>query len=100
MTSQLKWSGAAYGPEATLGDFSQHDGVRFSVMFLATCYRRGQWRLLIEIASHDHAWGCFDEQDQPVRYYHSLVCLKAEAQAIADVLVNDHQCKDKKVKAT
>ena len=66
-------------------------GVRFSIEWMPTCYRRGPYKLLIEVmdTNYHFAWGCFDIQDQPMRYYHSLNNLKAEAQLIADVLVND-----------
>jgi hypothetical protein len=36
-----------------------------------------------------HKWGCFDGQDQPIRYYHHLECAFIESQAIADVLLQD-----------
>jgi hypothetical protein len=96
----LDWKDTQFGPEAILGDFGAGDGVRFSVMHMATCYRRGPWRLLIEIEDQHRTWGCFDDQDEPTRYYHSLDRLKAEAQAIADVLVADHSRKIAQVEAT
>ena len=91
---KLEWKDTQYGPEAVIGDFDGGDGVRFSVMHMPTCYRRGPWRLLVEVEDCRRAWGCFDDQDQPMRYYHSLKRLKEEAQAIADVLVADHERKD------
>jgi len=89
----LDWKDTQWGPEAILGDFAGGDGVRFSVMHMPTCYRRGPWRLLIEIEDFKRTWGCFDSQDEPMRWYHSPERLKAEAQAIADVLVADHEGK-------
>lgn len=46
------------------------DGVQFHLQYMPTCYRRGPWRLLIEICSGEnhHKWGCFDGQDQPMRW--------------------------------
>ena len=77
--------------EAILGDFVGGDGVRFSITLHPTCYRRGRFRLLIEVAPgpQHHAWGCFDEQDQPMRWYHDLERAKLEAEAIARVLIRD-----------
>lgn len=89
----LNWKTTAYGEEAELGNFEDVDGVRFSLLHLPTCYRRGPWRLLIEIDDYHGAWGCFDDQDQPMRYYHSLERAKAEAQAIAGVLLDDYEKK-------
>lgn len=65
--------------------------MRFSLERRPTCYRRGPWRLLVEVASGPgHTkWGCFDEADQPMRYYHNEECAKREAQSIADVLTAD-----------
>lgn len=85
----LIWQDTQFGPEAQIGDFEAGDGVRFSVSHMPTCYRRGPWRLLIEVAGSPRKWGCFDDQDQPMRWYHSLERLKAEAQAIAEVLEVD-----------
>lgn len=87
---KLDWKGERFSQDASLGFFDREDGVRFNLMFLATNYRRGQWRLLVEIASHDYKWGCFDDQDQPMRYYFSEEVAKSEAQIIADILVADH----------
>lgn len=95
---KLEWHDTPYGPEATLGDFAGDDGVRFSIMHLPTCYRRGPWRLLVEVEDRNRTWGCFDDQDQPMRWYHSLGRLKEEAQAIADVLVTDHDRKSQLIK--
>lgn len=86
---KLDWKDTKHGPEAILGNFSDHDGVRFSIMYMPTCHRRGPWRLLIEVADRLHGWGCFDMQDQPMRFYHSLDRLKGEAQDIANVLLID-----------
>jgi hypothetical protein len=75
--------------EATIGIPS--DGVTFSLSFRMTCYRRGQWRMLIRVheGEHHNDWGCFDETDQPQRYYHSLENALSEAEAIAAVLLAD-----------
>lgn len=93
MTVALDWKKTRYGEEAILGGFEADNGVRFSIMHMPTCQRRGPWHLLVEVESHDHSWGCFDSQDQPERWYHSLDRLKAEAQAIADVLAAEHEVK-------
>jgi len=90
---KLVWKDTKWGPEASLGNFAEGDGVRFSIMHMPTNYRRGPWRLLVEVEDLKDAWGCFDDQDQPMRYFHSLERLKEEAQAIADVLVADHERK-------
>jgi len=77
--------------DAMLGDFEGGDGVRFHLRQQPTCYRRGQWLMLIEVAPgpmHE-AWGCFDKADQPMRYYHDVDNAKAEARLIADVLWRD-----------
>lgn len=97
--SILRWIPREYGADAFLGDFAGGDGVRFSMEFQATCYRRGRWKLLIEIEDPHRHWGCFDDQDQPLRYYHSLERLKEEAEAIAEVLILDYQRKSGKVLA-
>lgn len=89
----LDWRTQQYGPEARLGDFDGHDGVRFSITHMPSCYRRGPWRLLIEIEDRSRTWGCFDDQDQPMRWYHSEERAKEEAQAIANVLIEDHEKK-------
>lgn len=75
--------------DAILGDMS--DGVQFTLSHHPTCYRRGPWRLLIEVlpGDHHHEWGCLDYQDQPMRYYHSEVNAKQEADLIAEVLLKD-----------
>lgn len=91
---KLDWKEMRYGPEATLGRFDDGDGVRFSLMHMPTCYRRGPWRLLVEVEDQERLWGCFDEQDQPMRWFHSLERAKEEAQAIADILLAD---RDRKV---
>lgn len=90
---KLEWIDTEFGPEAILGDFAGGDGVRFSAMHMPTCYRRGPWRLLVEIEDCNHTWGCFDEQDQPMRWYHGMGALISEAQAIADALFRDHAVK-------
>ncbi len=90
---KLEWKDTEHGPEAILGDFYKDDGVRFSIEHLPTCYRRGPWKLLVEVEDPMHTWGCFDEQDQPMRWYHSVIRATEEAQAIADVLHDDHERK-------
>lgn len=77
--------------EATIGDFVGGDGVRFTLDHRPTCHRRGPWHLLIEVASgkFHHAWGCFDEQDQPSRWYHSQDAAQEEARLLAAVLLKD-----------
>lgn len=90
---KLDWKETGHGQEAQLGNFDKESGVRFSLLHMPTCYRRGPWRLLVEIEDYEHTWGCFDDQDQPMRWYHSEERAKAEAQAIADVLVADHDHK-------
>jgi hypothetical protein len=92
---KLEWKETKYGPEAILGDFANGDGVRFSIEYMPTCYRRGPWKLLVEVEDSFRTWGCFDYQDQPTRYYHDLDRLKAEAQAISDILLVDHETKMK-----
>jgi hypothetical protein len=91
----LPWVKLKYHQEATLGDFNAGDGVRFSIEHYPTCYRRGPYKLVIEVneAKVPHAWGCFDEQDQPVRFYHSEERAKQEAEAIATVLKQDREKK-------
>lgn len=77
--------------EAVLTNPDASVGVRFSIVYQPTCYRRGQYKLLIEIMDgpYQFAWGRFDNQDQPLRYYHSDSHALAEAQMIADVLQID-----------
>jgi len=91
----LEWREATYCLEATVGNFDGGDGVRFSLEHRSTCYRRGPWRLLVEVASGPgHVkWGCFDEADQPMRYYHNEECARREAQSIADMLAADRGSK-------
>lgn len=85
-TSELVWREEETYKEAVLG--GEADGVRFTLTVHPTCYRRGRFRLLVEVlpGPHHHAWGCLDEQDQPTRWYHLPESALAEAQAIADVL--------------
>lgn len=83
----LYWAAEGTYREAILDDFYAGDGVRFSLEYRATCHRRGQWCLLVEVAHEQHLkWGCFDSDDQPRRYYHGESAALSEAQAIADVL--------------
>ena len=90
----LEWKEKEFGIEATLGDFEGEGGARFSLVHYPTCYRRGPWRLLVEVVDRTHEWGCFDEQDAPMRWFHSKTRALEEAQAIADVLVRDHDRKE------
>jgi hypothetical protein len=91
MNDHLTWVEHSSYYEATVGNFDEGDGVRFTLQCLPTCYRRGPWKLLIEIASGPmhHKWGCFDADDQPMRYYHVKESAYTEAQEIARVLVAD-----------
>ena len=75
--------------EATIGDFAGGDGVRFTLDHRPTCHRRGPWHLLIEVAERNHEWGCFDDQDQPSRWYHSQDAAQEEARLLAAVLLKD-----------
>ena len=97
MDGNLAWKARTTGAEAyeqaELGDFEKGDGVRFTLSHYPTCYRRGPWRLLVEVAPGPKhmAWGCFDEQDSPMRWYHLEESARREAKAIADVLVRDRE---------
>jgi len=91
MTATLEWEpldGSNLSEEAILGNPDIGDGVRFWISHMPTCYRRGPFRLGIEVAGghRHHLWGCFDDQDQPMRWYHKKENALSEAQAIADVL--------------
>lgn len=87
----LNWKQTDGYEDAILGDFEGGDGVRFNLVRMATCYRRGPWRLLVEVKDRYRKWGCFDDQDQPMRYYHYKENALSEAQAIAKVLLEDHK---------
>ena len=91
MKSNLVWQDRGGHEEAIIGDFVDGDGVRFTLQYLPTCYRRGPWKLLVEVANGEghEKWGCFDDQDQPMRYYHSQWNARTEAQSIANVLSAD-----------
>jgi len=95
---KLEWKQFPGYQDAVLGNFDDCDGVRFNLIHMPTCYRRGPWRLIIEIEDRNRVWGCFDEQDQPMRWYHSEEVAKGEAQAIADVLISDHEQKTREPK--
>ena len=88
---RLEWKKIERYEDAILGDFEGGDGVRFHLSYHPTCYRRGPWRLLIEIVEGEGhmKWGCFDDQDQPTRNFHKEEHARGEAQAIADVLIKD-----------
>ena len=77
--------------ESSLANPDGSLGVRFSITNLPTCYRRGPYKLLVEVLSgkYHHQWGCFDEQDQPTRWFHKLENAKSEAKLIAKVLLSD-----------
>ena len=85
----LHWKDVSSHEEASLG--TPDDGVQFSLVTYSTCYRRGPYRLLVEICTGEHhfSWGCFDDQDQPMRWFHHLENAKSEAEAIARVLLKD-----------
>lgn len=78
---------------ALLGDYEGGDGVRFYLQRVPTCYRRGPHKLLVDVArgKHHHLWGCFDDADQPMRWFHKEENLKGEAQEIARVLLTDRR---------
>lgn len=59
MSAKLTWQKEGNHQEAILGDFDGGDGVRFSISFRPTCYRRGKFCLLVEVATgHGHEkWG-------------------------------------------
>lgn len=85
-----------------LGDFPGGDGVRFVSQFFPTCHRRGKWRLTVEVAGgpgHE-LWGCFDDQDQPVRNYHSPETMFLEAEAIAEVLWQERAASSHELRAS
>jgi hypothetical protein len=96
---ELRWRGIHGGLPADeglpwtaiLGHPELGDGVVFSMVYMPTCYRRGPYRLLVEITAGrgDHRWGCFDGQDQPMRWYHALHNAISEANLIAQVLLCD-----------
>ena len=95
-TALLKWisDDVDYYEEAVLGTWPE-DGVLFTITCCPTCYRRGKWRLLIEICGGEnhHCWGCFDDQDQPMRWFHSIENAKSESEAIAQILWKDRHGK-------
>lgn len=75
--------------ECVLG--TQQDGVYFTLMHMPSCYRRGPYRLLVTVfgGPNHHKWGCFDADDQPMRWYHLKVNALEEAEALARVLWAD-----------
>ena len=96
MSELLKWEKRGnIWQDSRLG--TKEDGVYFSLEYYPTCYRRGKWRLIVEVCSgpNHHKWGCFDSADQPMRYYHYEECAKKEAEALARVLWEDRQKVDK-----
>lgn len=86
--SVLSWGAHGSHSEAWIG--SRDDGVRFTIEHRPTCRRRGEWRLLVEVIGGSHRWGCFDEQDQPTRYYFSEAVARLEADRIAAALFKEH----------
>jgi hypothetical protein len=78
--------------EALIGNWP-NDGVRFGISYQPTCHRRGPYKLLIEVCGgpNHHKWGCFDEADQPVRYFHKLSNAIDEACQIAKVLLAERE---------
>lgn len=89
----LHWStppGERY-QEAVLGQTG--DGVHFTLEHRPTCYRRGPWCLNVSVfeGPGHYKWGCFDDADQPTRFYHSEQAAKHEAAAIARVLHADRE---------
>lgn len=96
LTSELSWQTRDGYREAIVGDFKGGDGLRLSLVHYPTNHRRGPWKLLIEICGgpHHHDWGCFDEDDHPVRYYHHYLNALSEAKSIVEVLVRDRLRKE------
>lgn len=94
---ELNWKPVSNYREVVLG--SNVDGVRFTLTYHPTCYRRGPWRLLIVVLEgpNHHAWGCFDDADQPLRYYHDEECALREANKIANVLWTDRVATEKPI---
>lgn len=89
---ELVWNQVnARHKEAQIG--TKEDGVLFTLSYYPTCYRRGPWRLLIEVCGgpNHHKWGCFDDQDQPLRNFHAQSNAESEAQLIANVLIKDRE---------
>jgi len=90
--SLLAWrSKAPHYRVAEIGDYDAGDGARFHLEHQPSCYRRGPHKLILEIASgkRHHWWGCFDDADAPLRWYHDVAVAQSEAQRIADVLWAD-----------
>jgi len=79
--------------EGRLGGPAAGDGVLFTLTEYPSCQRRGPLRLLIEVAlgPGHHNWGCFDEQDEPQRWYHDFGRAVQEAEAIAVVMEREHR---------
>ena len=97
MSNGLVWNRIEHGILcATIG--KPKDNVIFLLSHLPSNYRRGPFKLLIEVCGGEnhHKWGCFDDQDQPVRYYHCEENAKSEAQKIADVFLADRRKHDER----
>ena len=90
---ELHWEPVDNHFEAQLG--APEDGVSFCLTRHPTCHRRGPWRLLVEVCggANHYLWGCFDEADQPMRWYHAKEAALSEADAIATVLWRDRHSK-------
>lgn len=93
--SELNWrekilNGATYH-EAFIGDFSNNDGVRFSLVIQPTSNIRGIFKLLVEVADTNFKWETFYDA---TRYYHDLQHALGEAELIAQVLVKGRKKND------
>lgn len=91
---ELEWETSAdFGTlaRAVLKSPDGTDGVVFELSVHPTCHRRGPYwlRMWVEGGPYHHAWGCLDEQDQPLRFYHLLESAQKEANAIAAALQRD-----------
>jgi len=91
--SKLEWKDHGRYWSLEVGNPTDGDGVTFHLEYYGTCYRRGPWKLVIEVAkgNQHHLWGCFDDQDQPMRWYHTVGALDLEVEAIAAVLLTDRK---------
>lgn len=89
---RLKWVADPEGGETVYAFLGvPGDSVMFSITYYGTCYRRGRYRLMIEVTHgpKHHDWGCLDSADQPMRNYHSLWNAVEEAELVAAVLEKD-----------
>jgi len=76
--------------EAILSNPDDTDGVRITLQHHPSCHRRGPHKLLIEVLGtpYHHNWGCFDDQDQPARWYHDVKNARSEALLLAQMLLD------------